>query len=73
VLHLYHETLTSFWIRLVAHTVEVCPATQRFEDLLGHWAGFGDRRSPYRHWRAETLDGARARREWVEPDLRPLP
>jgi hypothetical protein len=71
--HLYHETLTSFWIRLVAHAVETFPAQQRFEELLGCWAGFEDRRAAYRHWRPETLDGAQARREWVEPDLRPLP
>jgi hypothetical protein len=71
--HLYHETLTSFWIRLVAHAVETFPAQQRFEELLGCWAGFEDRRAAYRHWRPETLDGAQARCEWVEPDLRPLP
>jgi hypothetical protein len=71
--HLYHETLTSFWIRLVAHAVETFPAQQRFEELLGCWAGFDDRRAAYRHWRPETLDAAQARREWVEPDLRPLP
>jgi hypothetical protein len=71
--HLYHETLTSFWIRLVAHAAETFPAQQRFEELLGCWAGFDDRRAAYRHWRPETLDAAQARREWVEPDLRPLP
>ncbi len=42
-------------------------------EALACWAGFEDRRAPCRHWRAETLDGARARREWVEPDQRPLP
>jgi hypothetical protein len=26
-----------------------------------------------RHYRPETLPGERARREWVEPDLTPLP
>jgi hypothetical protein len=44
--HLYHETLTSFWIRLVAHAVETFPAQQRFEELLDCWAGFDDRRRP---------------------------
>jgi hypothetical protein len=71
--HLYHESLTLFWIRLVAHAVEAFPAHRRFEDMLGCWAGFEDRRAPYRHWRPETLDGTHARREWVEPDLLPLP
>jgi hypothetical protein len=42
VAHAYHETLTAFWTRLMAHAVE-------------------------------TLDSPVARREWVEPDLRPLP
>jgi hypothetical protein len=25
------------------------------------------------HWHRETLSSARARRDWVEPDLAPLP
>jgi hypothetical protein len=58
VAHAYHETLTGFWARLMAHVVEVFPDDARFEDA---------------NWSSELLDGAPARREWVEPDLRPLP
>jgi hypothetical protein len=71
--HLYHETLTVFWTRLMAHAAEAFPELDRFEDVLGCYAGFEDRRLPYRHWRAETLDGTVARAQWVEPDLQPLP
>lgn len=71
--HAYHETLTAFWARLMAHLVEAFPADERFEDALARYAGFEDRRLAYRHWSSEALDSPRARREWVEPDLRPLP
>jgi hypothetical protein len=71
--HLYHETLTGFWTRLMVHVVETFPHVDRFEAVMACYAGFEDRRLPYRHWRAETLDGPAARRAWVEPDLRALP
>jgi hypothetical protein len=70
---LYHETLTRFWARLMAHTVEAFPHITRFEDVRACYDGFEDRRLAYRHWRAATLDGPVARRQWVEPDVRPLP
>jgi hypothetical protein len=73
VAHAYHETLTRFWARLMAHAVEAFPDLTRFEDVLARYAGFEDRRLAYRHWQAATLDGAAARARWVEPDLRPLP
>jgi hypothetical protein len=48
------------------------PDVERFDDVLGRYVGFEDRRLAYRHWRAATLDGPIARLEWVEPDLLPL-
>ena len=35
VSHLYHETLTVFWTRLMAHAAEAFPELDRFEDVLG--------------------------------------
>ena len=32
--HLFHVTLTRFWIRLVQHLIEAFPSVDRFEDLL---------------------------------------
>jgi hypothetical protein len=65
---LYHQTLTRFWVRIVAHasratfaeTLEAHPMLLR-KDL------------PLAHWSRETLYGEAARAGWVEPDLRPLP
>ena len=71
--HLYHETVTGFWTRLMAHAVDAFPELDRCEDVLAGYDGFEDRRLPYRHWRQETLDAPVARRQWVEPDLRALP
>ena len=65
---LYHETLTRFWVRIVAHasrptlaeTLESHPMLLR-PDL------------PLAHWSRETLYGDAARAGWVEPDVTPLP
>jgi len=73
VAHAYHETLTGFWARLMAHLVEAFPADERFEDAVARYAGFEDRRLAYQHWSSAVLDGPLARHQWVEPDLRPLP
>ena len=70
---LYHETLTGFWTRLMTYVVATFPQLDRIEAVMACYAGFEDRRLPYRHWRAETLDGPVARRRWIDPDLRALP
>jgi hypothetical protein len=65
---LYHETLTRFWVRIVAHA-----AAPTFEDTLRLHPLLLDKELPLRHWRRETLFGDAARAGWVEPDLAKLP
>jgi hypothetical protein len=63
-----HETLTRFWVRIVAHasratlaeTLEAHPMLLRKDLLLQHWS-------------RETLYGDAAREAWIEPDIQPLP
>ncbi|HEY7031460.1 MAG TPA: hypothetical protein VH482_09050 [Thermomicrobiales bacterium] len=69
----YHETITRFWLRLVAHHLASDPAAVSFDDFLSHSPRLLDVGLMRRHYRPETLAGERARREWVEPDLAPLP
>jgi len=65
---LYHETLTRFWVRIVAHA-----AAPTFEETLNRHPLLLDKGLPLRHWSREVLFGDAARAAWVEPDLAPLP
>jgi hypothetical protein len=67
----YHETLTRFWIRLVAHAIEVEPGIDDFDAFVERFPLLLDGASVGRHWSADTL--ASGRRAWVEPDVLALP
>jgi hypothetical protein len=69
----YHETITAFWVRIVDHAVRARPDLDRFEAFLDAFPFLLDARSPFRHWRRETLLAEAARNAWVEPDLVRLP
>jgi hypothetical protein len=70
----YHETVTVFWMRALRHRLSMCDRTmsvdQRIRDVVT-WAQTGQ---PLRaHYSAERLASVEAKREFVEPDLEPLP
>lgn len=69
----YHETMTRFWVRLVAHLLDVHPGIATFDDFIATFPWLLDKTLPYRHWRRETMDGPAARAQWIEPDLLALP
>lgn len=70
----YHETLTRFWLRLLAAHAQNADPEAPFDDVLSQflassWAG---RSLALRYYRRETLFSPYARAEWVEPDLKPF-
>lgn len=65
---LYHDTLTRFWVRIVAHVTR-----PTFEQTPESFPRLLDKDLPLSHWRRETLFADAARARWVEPDLLPLP
>jgi hypothetical protein len=71
----YHETITRFYICLVDHCLRTGKLIRG--DLAdranGLYASYGARDLPLRHWSRERLMSIEARREWVEPDVLPLP
>jgi hypothetical protein len=69
----YHETLTRFWIHATALALAGSARPDDFDALLAEHPHLGDKGLPYRHWTRALLDSEVARREWVEPDLLPLP
>jgi hypothetical protein len=71
----YHETITRFWVRVVAHFVDSVdsrrelPLTVIISDVV---AVLGDKRYIYSFYTAERLMSEEARGKWLAPDLRPL-
>ncbi|HET8906413.1 MAG TPA: hypothetical protein VFN11_05550 [Ktedonobacterales bacterium] len=69
----YHETMTRFWVRIVAHAVAARPDITTFDGFLAAYPLLLEKDLPYRHWRRETMLSSDARARWVEPDLQALP
>jgi hypothetical protein len=70
---MYNETLTQFWVRIVNHSILTNPSAQEFEQFINTFPILLNKQLPLNHWRRETLTSNRARSDWLEPDLRPLP
>lgn len=68
----YHETLTAFWVRVVAHAVERRPDIEDFDSFVEAFPLLMDTRLPLRHWSRDTLFDASARAGWRDPDVLPL-
>lgn len=69
----YHETMTRFWVRIVAHAVAARPDITTFDEFLAAFPLLLEKDLPYRHWRRETMASPAARAQWVEPDIQALP
>jgi hypothetical protein len=70
---LYHETITVFWLKRVRSYVDrVGPGLNLAEMTNALAAECGSSRLIFDYYSRELIDSERARREWVEPDLRPL-
>ncbi|MEE8105057.1 MAG: hypothetical protein V3T86_05935 [Planctomycetota bacterium] len=70
----YHETLTVAWLRIVAWELARCPADLSLPERAGHVIEHcRDMRRLRDHYTRETMMSWKARTEWVEPDLVPLP
>jgi hypothetical protein len=69
----YHETMTQFWVRVVAHLEAARPDVEEFDRFLETFPFLLDKSLPFRHWRRETMMSPEARADWMEPDVLPLP
>ena len=68
---LYNETMTRFWIRLIAHVRDVTGAAD-VDEAIAKVPMLLDKNLALRHWSRTALFGPQARAAWVEPDLVPL-
>ena len=66
--HLYHETLTTAWVRLLATHHE-----NSFAEFLRENEAQLSSGLLHRFWSPEVLAGKDARAQWVAPDRRELP
>jgi hypothetical protein len=69
----YHDTMTRFWVRLVAHAVFHRPEIDDFETFLTAYPLLLDKNTPLRHWSREAMFAPDARAAWRDPDLVALP
>ena len=69
---LYNETMTRFWVRLIAHVREATGAAT-VDEAIAKVPMLTDKNLAQRHWSRTLMFGPEARINWVEPDLQPLP
>jgi hypothetical protein len=71
----YHETITAAYVWFIAQFLDSCPREMEIEDRVEEllMSTLGERTFLLCFWSREVLFSERARAEWVEPDLAPLP
>ena len=72
--NLYHETLTTFWMRLLEHVAQTydveLPLWQRINLIVARW---GTSAPVQAHYTRELIASKAARENWIPPDRLPLP
>ena len=71
---LYHETLTTFWMRLLDHVAQnhyrEMPLWRRINLIVARWGTAAPVES---HYSRELIKSKMARAEWIPPDRLPIP
>jgi hypothetical protein len=68
----YHATVSRAWVELVGYHL-TAGDEGGFDAFVDRHPALLDKRLLGRHYRSSTLATAKARTDWVEPDLEPLP
>lgn len=69
----YHETMTRAWLLAVRHFMEMSPPTASADAFIEGAPALLDGEIMLTHYSAEQLFSTDARRQFVEPDLAPIP
>jgi len=68
----YHETLTRFWIAVLARLRAAHPTESKLEYVQGAVTTYGSRRDLHRmYYTFDVVKSVDARQNWVAPDHRP--
>jgi hypothetical protein len=66
----YHETLTIFWLAIVAKAMQQLQALPQHEAVQRNCAAFGAQSKLYeRYYSFDVFNSAEARAQWIPPDL----
>jgi hypothetical protein len=69
----YHETITRFWVELVGDFLgRISDRITLHERVNLVVEAFADKELIFRYYSRDLVMSDQARREWVEPDLRPI-
>ena len=70
----YHETITRAYVQLLAEFLASCPQDMSLQEQVVHLleGPVADKKLLFKFYSRETLMSARAKSEWVEPDIAPL-
>lgn len=69
----YHETMTQAWLLAVQLFMKRAGLTVSAEEFLSHSTVLLDPRVMFTHYSRELIGSELARRQFVEPDLDPIP
>jgi hypothetical protein len=70
----YHETLTHFWLLIVAESLRQYPPASALEAARHAVSVFGEARTLHSlYYSGDIVKDTTARRQWRAPDLLPLP
>jgi hypothetical protein len=70
---LYNETMTRFWVRLIAHVRDANGPFESIDQAIDAVPMLLEKELPFRHWSRALMFSSEARAQWVEPDLLPMP
>jgi hypothetical protein len=68
----YHETITAFWMRILS-VLRDADGERSLDDWVRANPSLLEKQFPLTYYTPKRLFSERARRLWLEPDLRPLP
>jgi hypothetical protein len=69
----FHETLTQSWLRAVWHFMQRAGDTSGGDDFLKRSTPLHDPKAMLTHYSKNVLFSMEARRQFIEPDLDPIP
>jgi hypothetical protein len=69
----YHETITRFWMELLANYLRLCPpAASLLSKVNGALQQFASKEVLFSYYSRDRVMSDAARTAWTEPDLRPI-
>lgn len=69
----YHETITLFWVKMIHKYLAITSANNSFAENANNLVNFYENSAlPFEYYSREFLMSESARKNWVEPDLKPL-